>query len=109
MIAVTIDRRYVSEIEAIETVLYASSGRAAHNCHIAVMINWVPACLKRRVIVFREVRTVDGRPVCESCDRQMWLLTVRPAESGSELRTFECAKCASSMKILVLKESTAVG
>jgi hypothetical protein len=60
----------------------------------------------RRVVVieFREARTVDGRPICENCDRQMWLLSIKPADNGNELRTFECSKCAGSMTIIVVRE-----
>jgi hypothetical protein len=53
------------------------------------------------VSVFREAHTVGGRPVCETCNQQMWLLTIKLADDGNELRTFECSKCAGSMTIVV--------
>jgi hypothetical protein len=39
----------------------------------------------------------------------MWLLTIKPADDGNELRTFECSKCAGSMTILVTREPSSAG
>jgi protein-arginine kinase activator protein McsA len=61
------------------------------------------------VTVFREARTVEGRPICETCNQQMWLLKIKPADNGKELRTFECSKCAGNMTILVMRESSSAG
>ena len=43
----------------------------------------------------------NERPMCEDCGREMWLLTIRPAELGLELRTYECRRCAASKTLLV--------
>ena len=55
--------------------------------------------------VFREARTVGGRPICETCNQQMWLLKIKAGANGDEMRTFECSKCASNMTIIVVREA----
>ena len=46
----------------------------------------------------------NGRPVCEDCDREMWLLSIKPAHLGLELRTYECSRCGASKVLLVEPE-----
>lgn len=40
------------------------------------------------------------RPECQECELDMWLLDIKPAELGQELRTFECARCGASKTLL---------
>jgi hypothetical protein len=43
----------------------------------------------------------NERPKCEACGLEMWLLGIRPADLGLELRTYECRRCAASKTLLV--------
>jgi hypothetical protein len=40
------------------------------------------------------------RPRCQECTLDMWLLDIKPAKPGQELRTFECARCGASQTLL---------
>ena len=40
------------------------------------------------------------RPRCQECTLDMWLLDIKPAMPGQELRTFECARCGASQTLL---------
>jgi len=37
---------------------------------------------------------------CEECSLDMWLLDIKAAMPGQELRTFECARCGASQTLL---------
>jgi hypothetical protein len=41
-----------------------------------------------------------NRPRCTECEREMWLMSIRIADLGLELRTYECARCSSSQTLL---------
>ena len=43
---------------------------------------------------------VVERPQCEACELAMWLLDIKPAQPGQDLRTFECARCGASKTLL---------
>jgi hypothetical protein len=43
----------------------------------------------------------NERPMCGDCAREMWLLSIKPAHLGLELRTYECQRCAASKTLLV--------
>lgn len=43
---------------------------------------------------------VFERPQCQECELDMWLLDIKPAQPGQDLRTYECARCAASKTIL---------
>ena len=43
----------------------------------------------------------NERPMCGDCGLEMWLLSIRPAHLGLELRTYECRRCAASKTLLV--------
>ena len=43
----------------------------------------------------------NERPMCEECRREMWLLSIKPADLGLELRNYECSGCAASKTLLV--------
>jgi hypothetical protein len=43
----------------------------------------------------------NERPMCGDCAREMWLLNIKPAHLGLELRTYECQRCAASKTLLV--------
>ncbi len=43
----------------------------------------------------------NERPVCDDCDREMWLLSINPHTFGLELRTYECSRCGASKALLV--------
>ena len=40
------------------------------------------------------------RPRCEECSLDMWLLDIKAAMPGQEVRTFECARCGASQTLL---------
>jgi hypothetical protein len=40
-----------------------------------------------------------GHPICQPCQRSMWLLKIAPDEPGYELRSFECANCGRAEKL----------
>ena len=42
----------------------------------------------------------NERPICEACDREMWLLNIKNADLGLELREYECSRCAASKTLL---------
>jgi hypothetical protein len=44
---------------------------------------------------------VTARPQCEECKLDMWLLDIKPAQPGQDVRTFECARCGASKTLLV--------
>jgi len=50
--------------------------------------------------IFKPADGID-RPRCASCETSMWLLHIKPAELGFELRTYECARCAASQTFMV--------
>ena len=41
------------------------------------------------------------RPRCPKCQSRMMLARIEPGPNGSDLRTFECAKCDHIHKVLV--------
>jgi hypothetical protein len=43
---------------------------------------------------------VSERPQCEECALEMWLLDIKPAEQGRDIRTYECARCGASKSVL---------
>jgi hypothetical protein len=43
----------------------------------------------------------NERPVCENCNREMWLEKIKTADFGLELRNYECRSCAASKTLLV--------
>jgi hypothetical protein len=43
----------------------------------------------------------NERPMCEECDQEMWLLNIKAADLGLELRQYECSRCAASKTLLV--------
>jgi len=49
------------------------------------------------------VKSVDraNRPPCENCEVEMWLITIKSAERGLELRHYECARCAAGQTVMV--------
>jgi hypothetical protein len=47
---------------------------------------------------------VVERPKCEECQLDMWLLDIKPAQPGQDVRTFECARCGVSKTILCRSE-----
>ena len=44
------------------------------------------------------------RPRCD-CGRDMWLLNIKPADLGLELRDYECSRCGGSKTLLVQPSS----
>jgi DNA-directed RNA polymerase subunit M/transcription elongation factor TFIIS len=44
------------------------------------------------------------RPECGECKLDMWLLDIKRADLGQELRTFECARCGASKTLLCRSE-----
>ncbi len=49
----------------------------------------------------------NNRPQCNTCEIPMWLLNIKPAELGLELRTYECSRCAGSQTLLVRSNDVA--
>jgi len=43
----------------------------------------------------------NERPLCEDCQKQMWLMNIKPGDLGLEVRTYECSGCAGSKSLLV--------
>jgi hypothetical protein len=43
----------------------------------------------------------NERPMCDECNKQMWLLSIKPGDLGLEVRTYECSGCAASATLLV--------
>jgi hypothetical protein len=41
------------------------------------------------------------RPWCESCDAQMWLVSIEPDKPDYDRRTFECPRCQHEMVEIV--------
>jgi hypothetical protein len=54
------------------------------------------------VLEVRDVRVSQSRPYCM---QEMWLIKIRPADNGPELRTFECSKCAANQTITIDSEA----
>jgi len=44
------------------------------------------------------------RPKCQEYELDMWLLEIKPAQPGQDVRTFECARCEASKTILCRSE-----
>ena len=55
--------------------------------------------------IFKPAAGID-RPRCSDCELSMWLLNIKPAELGFELRTYECARCAASQTFMVRTADT---
>jgi hypothetical protein len=43
----------------------------------------------------------NERPMCEDCNKQMWLFSVKPSGLGFDVRTYECSGCSASKTLLV--------
>jgi hypothetical protein len=43
----------------------------------------------------------NERPMCEDCQKQMWLFSIKAGDLGLEVRTFECSGCSGSKTLLV--------
>ena len=46
----------------------------------------------------------NERPMYGDCAREMWLLSIKPAHLGLELRTYECSRCGASNSLLAEPE-----
>ena len=46
----------------------------------------------------------NERPMCGDCGREMWLLSIKPAHLGLELRKYECSRCRANKILLVEPE-----
>jgi len=46
----------------------------------------------------------NERPLCEECQKEMWLFSVKPGDLSFEVRTYECSGCAASKTLLVKPE-----
>ena len=40
-----------------------------------------------------------GHPICQRCQKSMWLLRIVPDEPGYEMRKFECSNCARAEQL----------
>jgi hypothetical protein len=66
----------------------------------ARLFGQVPESPLSELNVRSQPATTIERPRCQECRLDMWLLTIKPAQPGQELRTFQCARCGAEQTLL---------